>query len=151
MSGNPSLAPEVPKQPPGGMFGGGQPPEPKGNLRGLLDACGIDWPATEIVWNMYNPHPKMADLQATPEIVFIGTGSGADDAFNEEQSASAGMQEIVTLFPGLLRSGSVGSGLEFTPLLRTGPTGGTIAWSDFAQQGFMGFSGVNPRRRHMPQ
>ncbi len=149
MSGNPSLAPEVPKQPPGGMFGGGQPPEPKGNLRGLLDACGIDWPATEIVWNMYNPHPKMADLQATPEIVFIGTGSGADDAFNEEQSASAGMQEIVTLFPGMLRSGSVGSGLEFTPLLRTGPTGGTIAWSDFAMQGFMGFSGVNPRRRHV--
>ena len=149
MNGNPSLAPEVPKQPPGGMFGGGQPPEPKGNLRGLLDACGIEWPATEIVWNMYNPHPKMADLQATPEIVFIGTGSGADDAFNEEQSASAGMQEIVTLFPGMLRSGSVGSGLEFTPLLRTGPTGGTIAWSDFAMQGFMGFSGVNPRRRHV--
>ncbi len=74
---NPSIAPEVPKQPPGGMFGGGQPPEPKGNLSGLLDACGIDWPANEIVWNVYNPHPKMADLQATPEIVFIGTGSGA--------------------------------------------------------------------------
>ena len=98
---------------------------------------------------MYNPHPKMADLQSTPEIVFIGTGSGASDAFNEEQSASAGLQEIVTLFPGLLRSRSVGSGLEFTPLLRTGPIGGTIAWSDFAMQGFMGFSGVNPRRRHM--
>jgi ABC-2 type transport system permease protein len=149
MNGNPSLAPEVPKQPPGGMFGGGQPPEPKGNLSSLLDACGIDWPANEIVWNMYNPHPKMSDLQATPEIVFIGTGSGAADAFNEQQSASAGMQEIVMLFPGLLRSHSVGSGLEFTPLLRTGPTGGTIAWSDFAQQGFMGFSGVNPRRRHL--
>jgi ABC-2 type transport system permease protein len=146
---NPAIAPEVPKQPPGGMFGGGQPPEPKGDLRGLLDACGIDWPTNEIVWNMYNPHPKMADLQATPEIVFIGTGSGATDAFNEEQSASAGLQEIVTLFPGLLRSRAVGSGLEFTPLLRTGPTGGTVAWSDFAQQGFMGFSGVNPRRRHM--
>ena len=54
------------------------------------------------------------------------------------------------LFPGVLRSKSVGSGLEFTPLLRTGPTGGTIPWSDVAQQGFMGISGINPRRRHIP-
>ena len=114
---NPSLSPELPKQPPGGPFGGGQPPEPKGNLRELLDLCGIDWPTTEIVWNAYNPHPKLADLQSTPEIVFIGKGSGARDAFNEEQSASAGLQEIVTLFPGLFRSKSVGSGLEFIPLL----------------------------------
>ncbi len=147
---NPSLSPEVPKQPPGGPFGGGQPPEPKGNLRPLLDLCGIDWPTTDIAWNAYNPHPKLADLQSTPEIVFIGTGSGAADAFNEEQSASAGLQEIVTLFPGVLRSKSVGSGLEFTPLLRTGPTGGTIPWNDVVQQGFMGISGINPRRRHIP-
>jgi ABC-2 type transport system permease protein len=149
MSGNASLAPELPKQPPGGPFGGGQPPEPKGNLRELLDLCGIEWPTNEIVWNSYNPHPKLADLQQTPEIVFIGKGSGARDAFNDEQSASAGMQEIVTLFPGLLRSKSVGSGLEFIPLLQTGATGGTIPWSDVVQQGFMGISGINPRRRHM--
>src|SRR5262249_46599318 len=114
MTGNQSLAPEIPKQPPGGPFGGGQPPEPKGNLRELLDACGIEWPSNEIVWNAYNPHPKLADLQTTPEIVFIGKGSGARDAFNDDQSASAGLQEIVTLFPGQLRSKAVGSGLEFT-------------------------------------
>jgi gliding motility-associated transport system permease protein/gliding motility-associatede transport system auxiliary component len=147
---NPSLSPELPKQPPGGPFGGGQPPEPKGNLRELLDLCGIDWPTTEIVWNAYNPHPKLADLQATPEIVFIGKGSGAPEAFNEEQNASAGLQEIVALFAGMFRSKSVGSGLEFTPLLQTGPTGGTLMWSDVVQQGFMGISGINPRRRHIP-
>ena len=150
MTGNSSLAPEIPKQPPGGPFGGGQPPEPKGNLRELLDVCGIDWPTSEIVWNVYNPHPKLGDLQSTPEIVFLGKGSGARDAFNEEQSASAGLQEIVTLFPGLLRSKAVGSGLEFTPLLQTGPTGGTIQWSEVVQQGFMGISGINQRRRHVP-
>jgi ABC-2 type transport system permease protein len=147
---NPSLSPEVPKQPPGGPFGGGQPPEPKGNLRPLLDLCGIDWPTTDIAWNAYNPHPKLADLQSTPEIVFIGKGSGAADAFNEEQSASAGLQEIVALFPGVLRSKSVGSGLEFTPLLRTGPNGGTIAWDRVVMQGFMGIQGINPRRPHIP-
>ncbi len=148
---NPSLSPEIPKQAPGGPFGGGQPPEPKGSLRELVDLIGLDWPSTDIVWNMYNAHPKLADLQSTPEIVFIGQGSGAADAFNEEQSASAGLQEIVTLFPGLLKPRSVGSGLEFIPLLRTGSTGGTIPWNDVVQQGFMGgFGGINPRRRHIP-
>ena len=97
---NPQLSPELPKMPPGGPFGGGPPPEPKGDLRPLLDLVGLDWPTTEIVWNVYNPHPKLADLQSTPEIVFIGKGSGAPDAFNADQSASAGLQEIVTLFPG---------------------------------------------------
>ena len=145
----PEMSPELPKMPPGGPFGGGQPPEPKGDLRPLLDLIGLDWPTSEIVWNAYNPHPKLADLQSTPEIVFIGTGSGAPDAFNAEQSASAGLQEIVTLFPGQLRP-KAGSGPEFTPLLRTGKTGGTIPWNEVAQQGFMGFGGVNPRRRHIP-
>jgi ABC-2 type transport system permease protein len=147
---NPPLSPELPKMPPGGPFGGGPPPEPKGNLRPLLDLVGLDWPTSEIVWNAYNPHPKLSDLQSTPEIVFIGKGSGAADAFNPEQSASAGLQEMVTLFPGLLRPKSGGSGPEFIPLLRTGPSGGTIAWSDVVQQSFMGFSGINPRRRHIP-
>ena len=146
---NPQIAPEVPKQPPGGPFGGGQPPEPKGDLRPLLDLVGLDWPSSEIVWNVYNPHPKLADLQSTPEIVFIGKGSGADDAFNSDQSASAGLQEIVTLFPGMLRP-KAGAGPEFVPLLRTGATGGTVPFSDLVQQSFMGISGINPRRRHDP-
>ena len=146
---NPSMSPELPKMPPGGPFGGGQPPEPKGDLRPLLDLVGLDWPTTEVVWNVYNPHPKLADLQSTPEIVFIGKGSGAPDAFNEDQSASAGLAEIVTLFPGMLRP-KAGSGPEFIPLLRTGNTGGTIPWSELVQQSFMGISGINPRRRHMP-
>ncbi len=146
---NPSISPDLPRMPPGGQFGGGQPPEPKGNLRPLLDLIGLEWPSSEIVFNAYNPHPKLAELQSTPEIVFIGKGSGADDAFNQEQSASAGLQEIVALFPGLLRPKGVGSGAEFTPLLRTGTTGGTIAWNDAVQQGFMGNVGINPRRRHI--
>src|SRR5262249_20674967 len=86
-----------------------------------------------------------------PEIVFIGRGSGESDAFNPEQTATSGLQEVVTIFPGLLRSRSGGSsGLEFIPLLRTSRSGGTLLWSDVVQQGFMGISGFNPRRRHIP-
>jgi ABC-2 type transport system permease protein len=143
---NPQIAPEVPKMPPGGPFGGGPPPEPKGNLRPLLELVGLEWPSTEIVWNPYNPHPQLADLP--PEVVFIGRGSRAEDAFNNSQVATSGLQEIVTLFPGMLRPRS-GSGPEFIPLLRTSDAGGTLPWTEVAQQGFMGITGINPRRRHL--
>jgi len=142
------LSPELPRQNPGGPFGGGPPPEPKGNLRPLLELLGIEWPSAEIVWNPYNPHPKM-DLSPTPEIVFVGRGSGADDAFNDNQVASSGLQDIVMLFPGLLRPKTSGD-VEFIPLLRTNRMGGTILWSEVVQQGFMGISGINPRRRWIP-
>ena len=144
----PDLSPEVPKMPPGGPFGGGQPPEPKGNLRPLLDLIGIDWPSTEIVWNAYNPHPQLADLPE--EIVFIGKGSGAKDAFNPEQIASSDLQEVVAIFAGLLRPKSGGSGPEFIPLLRTSDAGGTLSWNDAVQQGFMGNFGIKPRRPRFP-
>jgi ABC-2 type transport system permease protein len=144
---NPAIAPEIPKMPPGGPFGGGQPPEPKGNLRPLLDLVGLDWPSSEIVWNAYNPHPQ---LELPREIVFIGKGSGESEAFNPDQIASAGLQEIVTIFPGLLRSRSGGSAVEFTPLLRTNRSGGVLFWNDIAQQSFMGFAGLSPRRRYIP-
>jgi ABC-2 type transport system permease protein len=144
---NPQNSPEVPKQPPGGMFGGGPPPEPKGDLRPMLDMLGIDWPTTDIVWNAYNPHPQLANLP--PEVVFIHAGrGGAEDAFNQKQAATKGLQEVVMLFPGLLRA--KGASPDFTPLLRTNDTGGTIGWSEATQQSFMGISGINPNRRHFP-
>jgi ABC-2 type transport system permease protein len=144
---NPQNSPEVPKAPPGGPFGGGQPPEPKGNLQPLLDLIGLDWPTTEIVWNEYNPMPQLAELP--PEVVFISKGSGAAEPFNRDQIISSGLQEVVLLFPGLLRPRS-GAGPEFTPLLRTDNRGGTINWSEIAQQGMFGISGINPNRRHFP-
>ena len=98
---NPPLSPDLPKMPPGGPFGGGPQPEPKGNLRPLLDLIGLDWPSTEIAWNVYNPHPKLSDLQSTPEIVFVGKGSGATDAFNslEQSAAPPGSRKWSRSFP----------------------------------------------------
>ena len=143
---NPSLAPEVPKQPPGGPFGGGQPPEPKGDLRPLFDLLGVDAPGNEVVWNRYNPLLNLPDLPY--EFVFVGKGSGGADAFNASEPASSGLQEIVMMFPGLIRS--KGSKPEFTPLLRVGGVGGSLPFSEVVQQSFMGIGGINPNRRHLP-
>ncbi len=137
---NLQIAPEVPKQPPGGPFGGGPPPEPKGDMRPLLDLLGLDWPTTEIVWNEWNPH-KQLDL--FPEIIFIGPGSGEPDAFNKDQLVSSGLQEVVMIFAGHLRS--KGGGPEFTPLLRTSRQGGVIDFKDATQQSFFGVAPADPR------
>ncbi len=145
---NIEISPELPRRSPGGPFGGGPQPEPKGNLRPLLELCGIEWPTSEIIWNDFNPHPRFASLSR--EVVFVGKGEYAGE-FNKEEAASSGLQEVVAIFPGLLRSGAgTGPGKKFVPLVKTGPRGGTLQWGDVFQQSFMGVGGINPRRRYFP-
>jgi ABC-2 type transport system permease protein len=122
---DPSLSPEEPRRPAGNPFGGPQP-EPKGDIAPLLEALGVEWPMGEIVWNQYNPHPQ---LDVPPEVVFIGRGGAGEGAFNPSQPATSGLQELVTFFPGLLRSRS--GGPDFIPLLKSGTEGGTVPYSDF--------------------
>ncbi|MFM7593122.1 MAG: Gldg family protein [Isosphaeraceae bacterium] len=144
---DPSLAPESPRQPPGGMMGGSPPPEPKADLRPLMTMLGLEWPATEIVWNGYNPHPQLADLP--PEVVFSGTGSGQKDAFNTAEPVTSGLQEVVTIFPGLLRTlPAVGPKVE--PLLKTSDSGGLINFRQATSPGIFGNFQINPNRGHFP-
>jgi len=142
-----ALSPNVPKEAPGGMFGGAPPPEPKGDLAPLLDLLGLDWPSSQIVWNRYTPHPSRPDFPA--EFVFITPNSGADDAFNPSDPITSGLQEVVLLFPGQVRARG-GDGPEFTPLLRTNDVGGTIAWDAIVQRNFLGASVDPDRSPHFP-
>jgi ABC-2 type transport system permease protein len=137
-----SLAPTQPKEQPGGMFGGGQPPEPKGDLTALLELLGIEWPVTDIVWNPYNPHPKFTELP--PEYVFVTPSSGASDAFNPEDPITSGLQELIVLFGGYVRP-RAGGGPEFTPLLRTNEDGGIVRFDSLTAPGFFGVS-IDPDR-----
>jgi ABC-2 type transport system permease protein len=144
---NPQLAPSVPKTPPGGMFGG-QMPEQKGDLHPLMDLLGVDWPDDLIVWDVYNPHPQLNIDDR--EIVFVGAGSGAAEAFNPKSPISAGLQEVVTMFPGLLRpKGS--PALKFLPLMETSPDGGTIAFDQVVRPGMFGMGQtINRNRIYLP-
>jgi len=138
-----SLAPTQPKESPGGPFGGGPPPEPKGDLSPLLRALGIEWPLTEIVWNPYNPHPKFSDLPS--EFVFITPNSGADPAFNPTEPMTAGLQELVALFPGHIRPQSRIDGPEFIPLVKTNNEGGAVQFQDVIAPGLLGMR-LRPER-----
>ena len=139
------ISPELPRQSPGGQFGGAPPPEPKGDLTPLLDLLGVDWPQSDIVWNTYDPHPQLGELPA--EILFIGKGDAGTDAFNANQAATSGLQEVVMMFAGQLRSKSGGG--DFIPLLKTSNAGGLVAWSQVVQPGMMGGMSLNPNPRHL--
>ncbi len=120
------------------MFGGPQG-QPKGDLAMLWDTLGVKLSAGSgrpamgamgsapfIVWQSYNPHPK---LPLEDEFVFIdaalaesgdkGAGFSADDAVTK------GLQEVLFPFPGGLEK-TGGAEVSWTPLARTGKRSGTI-------------------------
>ncbi len=118
--------------------------DPKGDVRRLLAEFGIEWNPGNVFWDAYNPHPELAQLP--PELVFISQGNGASEAFNPNEQASSGLQELVLLYPGILqKSGTIDA--NFTPLLSSGPTSGMLSFQQLVQRSFFGLSlNRNPRR-----
>lgn len=122
----------------------GPAPEPKGNVAALLDAIGVTWNPSQVVWDNYNPHPELAALQ--PEIVFVGEGNQSSEAFSETNIASSGLQEVVAIYAGYIFK-SMNSPYTFEPLLRTGRVSGVLQFQQLVQQSFLGLSlARNPRR-----
>ena len=122
-----------------------QQSEPKGNFDKFMEDIGLKFSTSEVVWDAYNPHPDLGQLP--PEVVFIGPGNeSATEAFNSKEKETAGLQELVTMFPGYVFSART-SHYEFIPLLRTGRISGTVPWSQLVQRSFFGMRlNPNPHR-----
>ena len=94
--------------------------------------------------------PSQAVRPAAAEIVFIGTGSGEPMPSIPIRSPARASRRSSPSSPACSGPRSGGSGLDFTPLLRTEPVRRHLFWNDVAQQSFMGFSGSTPERRYIP-
>ena len=123
-----------PQQQPPNPFQRGQPPRVPADLTPLMDALGVEWQTGRIVWDKYNPHPQFRQLP--PEVVFISPNN-ADGAFNPENSVSAGLQELVLMYGGVLAPKD-GATTTFTPLVRSGVDSGTTLWSRIVQNTIFG-------------
>lgn len=123
-----------PQQVPPSPFQQGQPQRTPADLTAVFDALGVEWPSERIVWDKYNPHPQFRSLP--PEVAFISPNN-EDGQFNPENPVTAGMQEVVAMYGGLLQA-KEGAQTEFTPLLRSGSDSGTQLWFRLVQQGFLG-------------
>lgn len=123
-----------PKRPPGGMmgmFGGNQPPEPKGDIQKLWSLLGVEMDGNEIIWQKFNPEPKLGELE--PEWIFIDDGlkeHGTLHPFNPDDPISAGMQQVLFLIPGSFRP-AANSKLDFKELAVTGKNSGTVSYQDY--------------------
>jgi ABC-2 type transport system permease protein len=119
------------------MFGGGGN-QPKGDLGLLWRALGVKLAAGGrpamgqmgadpfVVWQDYNPHPK---LELPSEFVFIdaklSAAGKASAGFNESNAITRGLQEVLFPFPGGLAKDE-SAAVEWTPLVQTSTRSGTI-------------------------
>ena len=140
----PAPGTDQPKRPRGGgMFGGQQPPEPKGDIRLLFKQLGVEFvggkkegkDVADIVWQYGIPYPKVGTRNFTNEWVFVTAdkkpmGDNKLDTFNAKQPIVAGMHEVLLPYPGGLQE-QFAKGVTFTPLLVTGEQAGKISYDKF--------------------
>ena len=118
------------------------PPSAKANLRPMLEAAGITWQTNRVAWDNYNPHPQLKSLPK--EFVFVGKG------FNQKEAITAGLQEVVLLYAGVLKSRSDFAG-QVTPLLETSGDSGAVRWEELVGRNMFGQVAINPDVKHMPE
>ncbi|HEX3727497.1 MAG TPA: Gldg family protein, partial [Pirellulales bacterium] len=146
----PFVAPDVPgtkapKQPPGSgnpFQQQRQPPQPKGDITQLWKLLGVDFSGDNVVWQDYNPMPKLAGF-INHEWVFIDKESGAKQPFNPRNAITSKLQQVLFLFPGSV-AGLNSSPLKFTELMSTNDRTGTIRSDQIMERGFMGPPRMNP-------
>lgn len=113
----------------------GPPPKPKGDIHAFMTTLGINWNPAQVVWDAYNPHPDLASLP--PEIVFVGEGNQNPESINRRFQPTAGLQEVVLLFPGTV-SPAPGSSFTFEPILKSGTASGSTRYDELVQRSFFG-------------
>jgi ABC-2 type transport system permease protein len=114
------------------------PQESKANLRPLMDLLGVGWQTNRIAWDNYNPHPQLKSLPK--EVIFVSKG------FNQKDPITAGLQEVVLLYAGVLKSQG---GAPFVPLLKTSGDSGMVRWDQVVERGMFGVA-INQDVPHDP-
>jgi len=139
-------ATSAPRRPPGGMnpMMMQQQPPPKGDLGKLWSVLGVDFTGDRIVWQPYNPSPKLGFLPE--ELVFVDDSSNTPDAFNASDPVTDELELLLFPFPGSLSKLNA-SDMKFESLVRTGPNAGTVRYRDMTQMTMFGPGGLNPNRR----
>lgn len=140
----------APKRPPGGpqAMMMGQQAEPKGDIAPLWDLLGVDFNARNVIWQTYNPYPKLSSLYE--EFVFIDRGQDAQSRpFNLDDPTTMQLQQLLFVFPGSI-SGLNATRMQFTPLVQTGAKTGTVDVQRIAPMAMFGMMRIEENRPQIP-
>ena len=128
-----------PKRPAGGMFGGGAPPTPKGDIDRFFRSLGVKMDGraqgpgvfqANVVWQSFNPYKKIQVSELGDEFVFVHPDApGASDPLNSEDPITQGLMEVLFPYPGNFDKVAESKN-TFTPLVRTGKLSGTLPAQD---------------------
>jgi len=135
----------------GGMFGMGNQPQPKGDIRELWDVLqikakgqpGMQYYNSDIVWQDFNPYPNL-DMNVDPFWVFVdenAPGIQSGQALSAESPITSGLRQVLALYSGCIEP-SEGATLKHTPLLTTGQVSGTANVAELVQRMQQGASGI---------
>jgi len=102
-----------------------------------------------VIWQDYNPYPKLSHLPR--EFVFVDEGQAVgSEPFNESAAISSKLQHLLFPFPGSINKLHA-SNMQFSGLVRTGDTTGTVRFWEVMQPSMFGGMGpLNPNRRQIP-
>jgi len=131
---NPQMSPTRPKRNQN-PYGQPRAPMEKGDIDAFLRRFGVAWQKDVIIWDSYNPLPKLRELP--PEFVFVSAEAGGAEPFNPDEAATKDLGRVVMMFPGALRH-SPGSAFSMTPLLTTGSASGRLRWHEILHAGPFG-------------
>lgn len=126
------------------MFGGGAPPEPKGDMQALWKVLGLNIPMQssmsginpDIVWQQYKPHPKLEYLtNANDEWLFILAGATEEEDYLTTKSpVTAGLRELMFLYSGAVEKEAKRDDLNITELVKTRENSGRIGFTELQNQ-----------------
>jgi ABC-2 type transport system permease protein len=138
----------APRRPPGGMnMFMQQQPLPKGNIGELWALLGVDFTDDQIIWQAYNPYPKLNQLPE--EFVFVDRTCG-QDALNDGDVISSQLQHLLFPFAGSISKLNA-SPLQLAALVRTSNKSGTVRFNEILRMTPFGpMGGLNPNRRQVP-
>ena len=143
----------APRAPAGGggmnqmMMMGGQQPQPKGNIWQLWQLLGIDFADRQIVWQDYNPFPKVSNFDEMQEFVFVDNACGAKEPFTESEAISSRLQRMLFPFPGSIDTPNT-STMKVVPLVETSTEAGYVDYDEMMFQPIPFLpADINPRRK----
>lgn len=115
-----------------------------GSASSLMNAIGLEWDHGSVVWDVFNPHsdftpnwPRNVFGNEWPKsygprenvFLWVTPQNGAKSAFGSESPISSGLKEMLFCYPGAVRE-AMGTKLNVTPLITTGPESGVMGWDD---------------------